>query len=88
MLTYTEVFNRCGDYPAFMTVQDLCSKDVDDAEAEYVAAYNCYKKAKATYDADQSKDNLSKKNWAEVVSLRAQLEYMEKFALYYDFLRS
>lgn len=88
MIKHFDVMTRCMDdcdYPALMAIETACSKDVDSAEAEYAAAYEVYKKAKSDYEADKSNLNLSKKNWAEVEKLRAQLIYQEKYAVYCDF---
>lgn len=91
MVTYDEVFNRCmddNDYPAIMTVESLCSKDLEVSDNEYLTAYEVYKNAKAEYETEKSKGNLSKKNWAQVTMLRAKINYLVKFAIYCDFMNN
>lgn len=65
-----------SDYEAIGQIEDACSRDLDEAFAQYDAAILNTKKAATVHE----------KNWAKVAEANAKMNYLAKFAAYSDFV--
>lgn len=79
-VTHAELFNRAADsydFGAIWAIEDACSRDLDEAIAEYDAAKEATKKATTEHE----------KNWAKVAEAQAKMNYFAKYAAYMDFFK-
>ncbi len=74
-ITHANLLNR-ADYSAVTQIEDACSRELDEAEQEYLAAYEHYKNAVNKHD----------RAWKCAEFLYAKARYYEKFAAYADFV--
>ena len=79
-MTHTQLLNNatcCAELEKVQAIADACSQDLDNAFAEYDAARARTKAAITVHE----------KNWADVEEARAKVNYLEKFAIYVDFMK-
>lgn len=80
MMRHSEVFNRLAEesnFAALWAIEDACSREVDEAYDEMIAATARVKLATSTHE----------KNWARVDEYYARAKYAAKYAAYVDFMK-
>ena len=76
-ITHAGIVANIDSYSTIWAIEDAVSKELDEAFAEYDLAMALTKKAKTEHE----------KNWAKVEEARAKMKYLEKYAIYMDFMK-